>query len=120
MCPAWALTCCLKSNDRRGWTQPKWNRKAATVRNRLKEAESEVLTVGARTGDEAGGGRQASEDSAKPEFHTKTPSVEPGGMERRSMFLPGEIWSMRVGQKSAEAVVVMRLVERPEERRAEV
>lgn len=57
VCPAWALTCCLQGNNRRGWTQPKWNRKAATVRDRLKEAESEVLTVGTRTGDEAGGGR---------------------------------------------------------------
>jgi hypothetical protein len=35
------------------------------------------------------------------------------------MFLPGEIWAVRVAQKSAEAVVVMTLVERPEERRAE-
>jgi hypothetical protein len=35
------------------------------------------------------------------------------------MFLPGEISAVRAGEKSAEAVVVMTLAERQEERRAE-
>jgi hypothetical protein len=45
--------------------------------------------------------------------------VELGGTARKYMFLPGESLPMRVGKQSAEAVVVMMLAERQEERRAE-
>ncbi len=43
--------------------------------------------------------------NAKSNRHRKTYPVEPGGTGRQSMFLLGEIWTTRVGQKSAEAVV---------------
>jgi hypothetical protein len=45
--------------------------------------------------------------------------VELGGTARKYMFLPGESLPMRIGKQSAEAVVVMMLAERQEERRAE-
>jgi hypothetical protein len=119
VCPAWELTCCLQSNDRRLWSQPKQNSKGVTARERPEEGECAALTAGTRTGSEAGSRAVSQLGLVKPNSTRRTRAVEPGGMKRRSMFLPGEIWTVRVVQKSAEAVVVMRLAERSEERRAE-
>ena len=58
-------------------------------------------------------------DDSEAQIHTKTYSVEPDGMKRESMSLPGESRSVRAVRQSAEAVVVTRLAERSEERRAE-
>ena len=44
--------------------------------------------------------------TAKPEVHPKTYQVKPDGLKRESMFLLGEIRTVRAGRKSAEAVVV--------------
>ena len=57
--------------------------------------------------------------NAKSNRHRKTYPVEPGGTGRQSMFLLGEIWTVRAGQKSAEAVVALMPGESREERRAE-
>lgn len=57
--------------------------------------------------------------NAKSNSHRKTLQVELGGTARKYMFLPGEILAVRAVKKSAEAVVVMTLAERQEERRAE-
>ena len=57
--------------------------------------------------------------NAKSNSHRKTLQVELGGTARKYMFLPGEISAVRADEKSAEAVVVMTLAERQEERRAE-
>ena len=57
--------------------------------------------------------------NAKSNSHRKTLQVELGGTARKYMFLPGEISAVRADEKSAEAVVVMRLAQRQEERRAE-
>lgn len=57
--------------------------------------------------------------NAKSNRHRKTYQVEPGGTDRKYMFLPGEILLVRAGKKSAEAVVAMKPAERQEEQRAE-
>jgi len=57
--------------------------------------------------------------NAKSDSHRKTLQVEPGGPDRKYMFLLGEILAARAAKKSAEAIVVMTLAERQEERRAE-
>ena len=58
--------------------------------------------------------------NAKSNSHRiKTHQVELDGASRKSMFLPGETSTMRAVEESAEAVVVMKPIERSEERRAE-
>ena len=59
--------------------------------------------------------------NAKSNRHRKTHGVESDGTTRKYMFLLGEILSGKksTDKKSAEAVVVMTLAERREERRAE-
>lgn len=57
--------------------------------------------------------------NAKSNSHRKTLQVELGGPDRKYMFLLGEISAVRADEKSAEAIVVMTLAERQEERRAE-
>lgn len=57
--------------------------------------------------------------NAKSNRHRKLQWVETDGSARKYMFLPGEVLPMRIGKKSAEAIVVMTLAERQEERRAE-
>ena len=51
--------------------------------------------------------------------HRKTQAVEPGGMGRKYMFLPGETSRMRMREESAEVVVVMMARESGSERRTE-
>jgi hypothetical protein len=100
VCPAWALTCCLQSNDRRLWSQPKQNSEGVTARERPEEGECAALTAGTRTGSEAGSRAVSQLGLVKPNSTRRTRAVEPGGMKRRSMFLPGEIWTVRAVQKS--------------------
>lgn len=50
--------------------------------------------------------------NAKSNRHRKTHEVELDGTGRKYKFLPGEISAMRVDEKSAQFVVVERLVER--------
>ena len=57
--------------------------------------------------------------NAKSDSHRKTHKVEPDGTGRKYMFLLGEASQARVSEESAEAIVVMTLAERQEERRAE-
>ena len=57
--------------------------------------------------------------TAKSNSHRKTHQVEPDGPGRKYMFLLGEILAERAAKKSAEAIVLMTLAERQEERRAE-
>ena len=57
--------------------------------------------------------------NAKSNSHRKTHQVEPDGTGRKYMFLLGEIWHARAGQKSAEAIVVLTPGESRDERRAE-
>ena len=57
--------------------------------------------------------------NAKSNRHRKTHQVEPDGTGRKYMFLLGEIWHARAGQKSAEAIVVLTPGESRDERRAE-
>lgn len=57
--------------------------------------------------------------NAKSDRHRKTHGVEPDGMGRKYMFLPGETLDVRAAKESAEAVVAMRLAERLAEQRAE-
>ena len=52
--------------------------------------------------------------NAKSNSHRKTHLVESGGTARKYMFLLGEILLVRVGKKSAEAIVAMTSVERQE------
>ena len=57
--------------------------------------------------------------NAKSNCHRKTLQVEPGGTDRKYMFLLGETLAARAGKESAEAVVVLMPAERQAERRAE-
>ena len=67
---------------------------------------------------EARSGRRACELTRSPN-PIKTFRVEARGTREKRMFLPKEVWQARACQKSAEAIVVMRAVERRQERRAE-
>jgi hypothetical protein len=50
--------------------------------------------------------------NAKSNRHRKTHGVELDGAGRKYMHLPGEIWAMRVVEKSAQFVVVKMRTER--------
>ena len=69
-----------------------------------KEAGSKPSTVGTPTGSEAEV-RAASWWEQQSPIVIQTHQVEPDGAREQILSLPGEISSMRVEEKSAEAVV---------------